>query len=587
MKKPNAVTAARRDATGLDTPVRGDLILGDVFTRLCSLSGTPYANATRQRFKNGDFLGILKHAPDPFFYSWNSRYAEFELDYQIHSFLKKYQGFTIQGINRETSAFDKWLKAEDSCRETNQFLRSRWMGGVQPLPHPVEEVYHLAQRKITEILGTVKPRDLEFLQRECRHGPGSDLDLGKRNASSYEKFRSRGSITESCSRLYDEIFGNEESDYRQDLAHEAQIVLASRLSFVPKTALIDRAICIEPRWNVFLQLGIGSLISKRLRRYGIDIKCQERNQESARRAYSDGLATIDLSSASDTIATNLVVDLLSCGDPFWQDLLFKSRCHYTQYKGKVIRLEKISSMGNGYTFPLETLIFYAFAWAATRYTKSDCREVRTYGDDLIVPRAACSLLTEALECFGFSVNTDKSYASGDFFESCGTDYFRGREVRPVFVKDTIVTLEDAFTLQNQLVEWASRNQPRGTYNRTRLSLADCVTKSIPRHLRRFGPTNISGVLHGPPDSWKTRPLKEKSWEGLEVYAYGRKNVFKRRYSFRGHLYSKLTGDLDCGNDVLLKEDRKPQSRDLWILVPTCESFDIESKLVGLGSCTDW
>jgi hypothetical protein len=332
---------------------------------------------------------------DPWFYTWSGRYGELELDLQIAGLVKCFRDFNIPGVDREKLAYEKWLKAEGSCRATNQMFRSRWTGSIKPLSHPVEEVYHLVKRKITEIMGTVKPRDMALLRESCRHGPGGDLSLGRRHASPYEKYRSRGAITEPCQRLYDVVFG-QDPDYRQDLAHEALIVLASRLSFVPKTALIDRAICIEPRWNVYLQLGIGGLIERRLRRYGmVLIKDQSRNSEFARRAWADGLATIDLSSASDTVSTNLVLDLLADGDPFWLDLIMASRCAYVEYRGKTIRLEKVSSMGNGYTFPLESAIFYAFAWAAARVSGSSTEDITVYGDDIIVPRS-CSTSSRAV-----------------------------------------------------------------------------------------------------------------------------------------------------------------------------------------------
>jgi hypothetical protein len=250
MNSKRAATAAK-DKYSAASPVRGRVMLDKVFRKLCLLSKTPFANAAYSRWLDGDYLGLVKTQVDPFFYTWSGRYAEFELDLQIASLISSFRDFDL-GIDREKAAYEKWLAAERSCQQVNQFFRSRWVGGNKPLSHPVEEVYHLVKRKITEILGTIKPGDMALLREKCHHGPGGDLSLGKRNASPYEKYRSRGAITEPCSRLYDDIFGNEESDFRQDLAHEAQIVLASRLSFVPKTALIDRAICIEPRWNVYL-----------------------------------------------------------------------------------------------------------------------------------------------------------------------------------------------------------------------------------------------------------------------------------------------------------------------------------------------
>jgi hypothetical protein len=568
------------------TPVRGDKMLDSVFRKLCVSSSTPFANAAWHRWREGNYIDLLKMQVDPFFYTWSGRYAELELDLQIVSLVKCYQDFKIPGVDREKLAYEKWLRAEESCRETNQMFRSRWTGSSKPLSHPVEEVYHLVKRKITEIMGTVKPRDLALLRESCHHGPGGDLSLGKRNASPYEKYRSRGAITEPCQGLYDVIFGNEDADYRQDLAHEALIVLESRLSFVPKTALIDRAICIEPRWNVYLQLGIGGLIEKRLKRYGmVLIRDQSRNSEFARRAWADGLATIDLSSASDTVSTNLVLDLLADGDPFWLDLIMKSRCAYVKYRGRTIRLEKVSSMGNGYTFPLESAIFYAFAWAAARVSGCRTQDITVYGDDIIVPRSCSSLLIESLGAFGFTVNTAKSFTSGDFFESCGQDFFRGREVRPVFLKNAVTDLASAMVFHNKLVRWANRGLPPGEYNDDRLALADLVANEIPRPARRYGPSTIGGVLHGPAEKWVCRKPKERSWEGVEVMSYAREAVTKSRYSYKGHLYSKLSQDLDCRNRVINRHDPE-QARDAWILVPNEPPFT-QVKGVGLSTCSSW
>jgi len=579
-----AATAAK-DRYNAASPVRGKAMLDRLFRQLCLLSKTPFANAAYSRWLDGDYLGLVKTQVDPFFYTWNRRYAEFELDLQIASLISAYQDFDL-GIDREKAAYEKWLAAEESCRQVNQYFRSRWDGSSKPLSFPVEEVYHLVKRKIIEILGTVKPGDMALLREKCHHGPGGDLSLGKRNASPYEKYRSRGTITEPCMRLYDDVFGNEDSDYRQDLAHEAQIVLASRLSFVPKTALIDRAIDIGPRWNVYLQLGIGGLIEKRLKRYGmVLIKDQSRNSEYARRAWADGLATIDLSSASDTIATNLVVDLLADGDPLWLDFLLKSRCHYTSYRGKTFRLEKIAGMGNGYTFPLESAIFYAFAWAAARVSGCDIKAITVYGDDIIVPRACSSLLMESLTAFGFKVNTKKSFTNGDFFESCGKDYYRGREVRPVFLKETVTDLAQAIVFHNKLVSWATRNQIPGHFQETRLLLADIVASEIPRAARRYGPVTVGGVLHGPSELWRVRLPKERSWEGVEVYTYTHKGYRLKRYSYRGHLYSKLSQDMDCQNFV--PDKTKPDKPiDAWILVPVEPPF-ARAKGNGLSSCKNW
>jgi len=91
-------------------------------------------------------------------------------------------------------------------------------------------------------------------------------------------------------------------------------------------------------------------MKKRLGLFGVNLRDQSVNQRYALLGSIDGsLATIDLSSASDTVSYALVMSLLPSG---WFDLLdlFRSEC--VEVPGGVIELEKFSSMGNAYTFEL-------------------------------------------------------------------------------------------------------------------------------------------------------------------------------------------------------------------------------------------
>jgi len=579
---PRTVTVARKPGVQ-DAPVKGDEMVLKLFEKLCIDSNTPLAFSAYHKCRNGDFDALTGLKFDPFFYEWNGRHAELELDYQIVSFFKKYQGFTLR-YDKETLAYDKWLKTEESCKKVNDIFRSRWEG-ISHFPFRVEEVYHLFRRKISEILGTIGPNDLDFIRDHAHHGPGADTKVRRSNASAYLKYQTPGAITPACVTLFDDIFNREDSDLRCDFAHQALIEHDSRLSFVPKTARIDRAICVEPRWNIYLQLGIGSLIAKRLRRYGQDIQSQSRNQEAARRAHVDGLATVDLTSASDSIATNLVVDMLDTGDPYWYDLLLKSRCHSTKYRQRTIRLEKISSMGNGYTFPLETLIFYALAWAACKQETCNTRQIQVYGDDIIVPRKAYSLLVETLECLGFSVNTEKSYASGSFYESCGCDFYLGREVRPFFVKERVRTILNAYELHNQVIEWAGRNQVLpGLLNYRRWRLArSCVYEDLPKYARLCGPIGLDGVLHADFAEWSLRGLRAREFagqEGVYIKRLVTTAVTVNRYGI-GLLYPKLQADVNSRHRVVLLGREKTTVKRT--LVPWIPDFVLDEDR-GLESC---
>jgi hypothetical protein len=243
----------------------------------------------------------------------------------------------------------------------------------------------------------------------------------------------------------------------------------AKLSFVPKNAKTLRTICTEPGLNTLVQLGLGTHMARRLAAFGIDIRDQTLNQRRACEGSLTGaLATLDLSSASDTIATELVYELLPLD---WATLLNRARSRKVLLPtGRVISQEKFSSMGNGFTFPLETLIFWSLAAACC----SKDSDATAYGDDLIVPTTVYPLLVEVLTAVGFLVNQTKSYHTGPFRESCGKDYFSGTDVRPIYQKGW-VSGQSLFVLHNFYVR-------RGDLERARM-----VEDKIHPALKIWGP----------------------------------------------------------------------------------------------------
>jgi hypothetical protein len=182
------------------------------------------------------------------------------------------------------------------------------------------------------------------------------------------------------------------------------IVEGNRFTTVPKSAKTDRGICIEPTLNIYGQLGIGAILRSRLKRLGVNLSDQSWNQELARRAYSDHLATIDLSAASDSLSWSVVMEFLPSD---WFELLELFRSSYTLVEDRYHENEKFSSMGNGYTFELESLIFAAVAYSAVPLCEHHL--VGIYGDDIIVPQAYASDVVDALNYLGFKVNERKSF----------------------------------------------------------------------------------------------------------------------------------------------------------------------------------
>jgi hypothetical protein len=215
----------------------------------------------------------------------------------------------------------------------------------------------------------------------------------------------------------------------------AALVSFCKGTTVPKDCRTDRFIAVEPWFNSYVQLGQMNWLARRLKRWGVNTQDQTWNQELAGLAskvpFPDGWATLDLSSASDSVSTEILRWLLP---PAWYQFFDSSRSPVCKIDGVDHTLNKFSSMGNGNTFPLECLVFASLVRACRKHA-GDKQPYAVYGDDIIVSHRCVPLLTEALTFSGFKLNQEKSFVIGRFRESCGRDYLDGHPVRPIFLQD--------------------------------------------------------------------------------------------------------------------------------------------------------
>jgi hypothetical protein len=424
---------------------------------------------------------------------------------QALAFWKKRRDLDI-GIDRKQAAWESFVRSENLCRETNQIFRSYSRGGFMFLPR-VEAVLYAAQRKISKILGDLPT----FSELRFRFGPGATTQIKKKDASARRKL-SQKFVCNASAAKHLEALAAEHPDWFQTSARclPPFAIHREKVEFVPKSAKTDRKITKAPTLDTYVQLGLGDYMTDRLRASGIDLSDQTLNQRLAREGSITGdLATLDLSSASDTISSGLVESLLPLE---WWDLLRDFRSAVIETPFGALRLESFSSMGNGFTFPLETLIFYSLAVSCVR--SEDSRRVSVYGDDIIVPTYAVPLLLEVLCAAGFLVNTRKSYWSGNFRESCGKDYISGIDVRPCFVKDAL-SGQSAFTLYNFYTR-AFCTEP-----------AAIILSFIDESLRLWGPDGY-GDGHLVSDEYVRKRLHpELGWSGytFETYTYKPRRAF--------------------------------------------------------------
>lgn len=404
----------------------------------------------------------------------------------MYNLLRKYPGHKL-GVDTRKVAQAEFASCEDKCRLTNEAFSQHGLNG------PYGAILHRAAQKIAKVLGPVP----SVGELNLRFGPGS-LFGQRGNPTVLEKLTTPVQATYGLRGLIPAL--------RDTLPHldfsKIELVHGSRLSFVPKDAKTDRSICIEPLLNGLVQKGIGTYMKARLRLFGVDLRDQTKNRNLAKEASSGEkkLATVDLKSASDTISFGLVSRLLPME---WVEFLDQARSH-RYYDGKQWReFEKFSSMGNAFTFELETLIFWAISGSIAGF-----RRIAVYGDDIILPCEALDALLGCLSYCGFTANPQKTFGSGPFRESCGGDYYFGFDVTPFRIKNEIRTVRQVYWLANSLRSWADRWESSSSESERLRRLYHWVIGHVLRkHL--FGPPGYGdGHLHVPfdvacPSVWKS------------------------------------------------------------------------------------
>jgi len=343
------------------------------------------------------------------------------------------------GIDTEQEAMKVFSAAEKQCFVTNARLAPYIAfpnGPMSAGEWRIADFLRSVKQSVGGILGRL-PDDLT----SARHGPGATFhDVGAKTTAP-DKMSSRPTRTPEAG-AFEPLWV--ETAWFRALAKEfpdrsAPLeVRGNRFTTVPKDATTDRGIAIEPSLNVYFQLGVGACLRSRLRKAGIDLddgqSLHRRLACESSRSTQGHLATIDLSSASDTVCKNLVKLMLPDG---WFGVLNSLRSPTTIVEGKTHLLQKFSSMGNGFTFELETLLFFVISSQVLR-SRGVCPipgvNIHVYGDDIIVPSECAADVMSALRYFGFTPNMKKTFSSGVFRESCGGDFFDGVAVRGHFQK---------------------------------------------------------------------------------------------------------------------------------------------------------
>lgn len=311
------------------------------------------------------------------------------------------------------------------------------------------EVFRLVSSMLWDGIGT----DFDVFSLVPKHGPGATAE----RISGNQKYvwRSWHDRLEPFFPLVDTAYplgipvDSEELKFVTIVPEELEPPV--RVVLVPKTLKSPRIIAIEPCCMQFVQQGIRDFLYRKLETYWlssghINFKDQTVNQRLAMESSKTGrLVTIDLSDASDRVPRDLALEMFS-GCPELRDSI--NACRSTSAllpSGQILGpLKKFASMGSALCFPIEAMYFYTICVIALMednhfsYSRENIlkvsRDLYIYGDDIIAPRVNATAILDCLQKYNCKVNTDKTFVSGSFRESCGVDAYDGYAVTPVYIR---------------------------------------------------------------------------------------------------------------------------------------------------------
>jgi hypothetical protein len=360
-----------------------------------------------------------------------------------------------------------YVQCEQEVRESDNRLDPSYM----------DDFKRMSDMLFGEVFAKVD-RDIHFARLQPKHGPGAVADRLSSNA----KFNSHTWTTRLQRVMPAQEFlvpNNHFSEWLNEDLHllEPGAEVPVRVITVPKTLKTPRIIAIEPTAMQYAQQAILRSLLDAISEDGflsrvIGFDDQDPNREMAMQGSLCGdLATLDLSEASDRVSNQHVRAMLSdYPELLWAVDAARSRKADVPGHG-VIRLAKFASMGSALCFPFEAMVFLTLIFlgierelsAPLSYeslVKRYRKQVRVFGDDLIVPRDNVLSVVDELHNFGYVVNVSKSYWTGRFRESCGREYYDGHDVSIVKVRQNLPTrrqdaegVVSAVSLRNQFY-WA-------------------------------------------------------------------------------------------------------------------------------------
>ena len=473
----------------------------------------------------GDMLSVVSGSVDPIAFNDSEEFRDAYWGVESWS---KYP-FDIHSINREDEAMKSFFLAEDRCRVANGNLTD-WM--ARPRPSWMRSAVRKARSLLRDTLSGIHPGEVILASG---WGPGSTTALPRKRASPQNKWVNASHITSAALPWYEALIRVGPSPVSHGPGYgrlsAVQEVDFNLVTNVPKNAKTDRTIAVEPCWNSFFQHGLGTCIRRRLQRRGLlrpDAQYQQQRFAQTGSQNIGSYVTLDLKGASDSVSLALC-ELLLPDD--LNRMLLSLRSPKGLVGNREVTYEKLSSMGNGSTFEVETALFWAVSEAV-------CGDAHVYGDDIIVPARRAPMLIELLVELGMEINPKKSFIVGHFRESCGGHYFKGMDVTPPYFRKKLNSLPALISAGNKLLR---RCGVTGYHDDRFRELYRYLTRSIPRCL--YGPDGFGdAVLVSPWDV--ARPSWHRSfqcWRTLGLQMTDTRSQADPQGALFHHLWAQVPG----------------------------------------------
>lgn len=445
--------------------------------------------------------------------------------------------------------------------------------------------------KLARLIAGMVIGPADFRNIRPSHGPGAVSDA-KRGYDKWTKLDS--ATTRLCDKYYpvSDWFVPTPAWFNHKQARFVPSVC--KLAIVPKDKRGPRVICTQPVGLMWIQQGQLRSLNKAIEsspilrtnrlingEFASSIKFDDQSQNGSLALESSRtreFATIDLKDASDRISWGLIRYLFNKSNV---QFLAASRAMYVRiHNRELVKLHMYAPMGSAMCFPVESLVFWCVAAAATyvqrgvtykylsggsamKFLRSNLSEVFVFGDDVLVRRESCKFVCECFEWLGFQPNYNKTFASGFYRESCGVDAYCGEQLDIARLQClTVASMSEAYAT----IDLVNRSRRLGL-----TSLADYLTHEVESFLGfRLAAGLTGGSLwdRGWPNdergadialSWNIRRRCKirfnpnlQRWEGMTVIA--RPLDYIEPHDDRCRLFRGLTSGVDEHTNDWLKPD---------------------------------